>query len=80
MRSERGNSGSAIINHKFIYNEAPKNCANVVTLSDSYVFRPVSTRQCQSPPLWDEHQKLAPQSSSEEICMRKSAFHIPGPF
>ena len=55
MRSERGNSGASgdtvIINH-FFYAEAPKNCANVVTLSDSCVFRPVLNRQSQSPPLW----------------------------
>jgi hypothetical protein len=34
----------------FFYDETPKNCANVVTLSDSYVFRPVLNGQSQSRP------------------------------
>jgi len=51
-RQLRRQLDTVIINHIFFNAETPKKCANVVTISDSCVFRPVLNRQSQSRPLW----------------------------
>jgi hypothetical protein len=84
MTSERDNSDgrgdTVIINHIFFYDETPKNCANVVTLSDSYVFRPVLNAQSQSLPLWASIGSLHLNRVARRFACGSQRSTSPGPF